>query len=111
MITMAQAVEAPVSVRLPKYIIRKIDELVEKGEFKSRSDFIKYAVTLALGQIMMEQARELARKITPEEAQVRSKEALQKLLAAEIDEWPEEDIKELLEDIDKKWKKLKGARK
>ncbi|MFA4646556.1 type II toxin-antitoxin system ParD family antitoxin [Pyrococcus kukulkanii] len=68
MAVMAQAVEAPVSVRLPKYVIKKIDELVEKGEFKSRSDFIKYAVTLALGQIMMEPARELARKITPEEA-------------------------------------------
>ncbi|RLF82532.1 antitoxin, partial [Thermococci archaeon] len=85
---MVQVVDHPVSVRLPKYLIKKIDELIKEGEFKSRSDFIKYAVTLSLGQIMMEKAREKAKTITPEEARARSKQALQKLLTEEIeDEW------------------------
>ncbi|USS41655.1 type II toxin-antitoxin system ParD family antitoxin [Thermococcus aggregans] len=107
---MAQVVEHPVSVRLPKYLIKKIDELIKEGEFKSRSDFIKYAVTLTLGQIMMEKAREKAKTITPEEARARSKQALQKLLSGEIeDEWPE--VKDILEEIDKRWKELKGAKK
>ncbi|RLF90054.1 antitoxin, partial [Thermococci archaeon] len=82
----------------------------EKGEFKSRSDFIKYAVTLALGQIMMEQARELARKITPEEARERSRRALQRLLTEEIeDDWPL--VKDIIEEVEREWKELKGARK
>jgi len=107
---MAQVVEHPVSVRLPKYLIKKIDELIKEGEFKSRSDFIKYAVTLTLGQIMMEKAREKAKTITPEEARARSKQTLQKLLSGEIeDEWPE--VKDILEEIDKRWKELKGAKK
>lgn len=107
---MAQVVEHPVSVRLPKYLIKKIDELIKEGEFKSRSDFIKYAVTLTLGQIMMEKAREKAKTITPEEARARAKQALQKLLSGEIeDEWPE--VKDILEEIDKRWKELKGAKK
>ncbi|ADT85198.1 ribbon-helix-helix protein, CopG family [Thermococcus barophilus] len=107
---MAQVIESPVSVRLPKYIIKKIDELVKEGEFKSRSDFIKYAVTLTLGQIMMEKAREKAKTITPEEAKARSRQALQKLFTEEIeDEWSE--IKDILEDADRKWKELKGVKK
>ena len=106
---MAQVVDHPVSVRLPKYLIKKIDELIKEGEFKSRSDFIKYAVTLSLGQIMMEKAREKAKTITPEEARARSKQALQKLLTEEIeDEWLE--VKDILEETDKKWKELKGAK-
>lgn len=106
---MVQVVDHPVSVRLPKYLIKKIDELIKEGEFKSRSDFIKYAVTLSLGQIMMEKAREKAKTITPEEARARSKQALQKLLTEEIeDEWSE--VKDILEETDKKWKELKGAK-
>ncbi|ALM74075.1 ribbon-helix-helix domain-containing protein [Thermococcus barophilus] len=95
---MAQVVESPVSVRLPKYIIKKIDELVKEGEFKSRSDFIKYAVTLTLGQIMIEKAREKAKTITPEEAKARSRQAFQKLFTEEIeDEWSE--IKDILKEV------------
>ena len=70
---------------------------------------IKYAVTLTLGQIMMEKAREKAKAITPEEARERSRQALQELLSGEVrDEWPE--VKEILEEADKKWKELKGAK-
>ena len=59
---------------------------------------------------MMEKAREKAKTITPEEARARSKQALQKLLSGEIeDEWPE--VKDILEEIDKRWKELKGAKK
>ncbi|AFK21790.1 hypothetical protein containing CopG-like DNA-binding domain [Pyrococcus sp. ST04] len=91
-------------------MIKKIDELIKEGEFRSRSDFIKYAVALTLGQIMMEKAREKAKTITPKEAKARSRQALQKLLTREIeDEWSE--IKDILEEIDKKWKDLKGAKK
>ena len=62
---MAENVEYPVSVRLPGYVVRKIDELVKRREFRSRSDFIKFAVTLTLGQLMLEEAREMAKNTPP----------------------------------------------
>lgn len=105
---MAESVEYPVSVRLPGYVIKKIDELVKKKEFRSRSDFIKFAVTITLGQIMLEEARELAKTLTPEEIKAEAEEAREKLSAGDFeDEWPE--VAEALGEVDKEFKELTGA--
>ncbi|RLF79552.1 antitoxin [Thermococci archaeon] len=106
----AESVEYPISVRLPGYVVKKIDELVKKKEFRSRSDFIKYAVTLTLGQMMIEEARELGRSLTPEEIKREAEEARKKLLAGEFED-EEGEVSEILEEIEKEYRKLKGARK
>ena len=105
---MAERVDYPVSVRLPGYVIKKIDELVKKKEFRSRSDFIKFAVTMTLGQMMIEEARELAKSLTPEEIKAEAEEAQKKLAAGEFeDEWPE--VEETLKEVEREFKELTGA--
>jgi len=105
---MAERVEYPISVRLPGYVVKKIDELVQKKEFRSRSDFIKFAVTMALGQMMLEEARELAKSLTPEEIRAEVEEARKKLATGEFeDEWPE--VKGVLKEVDAGFKELTGA--
>lgn len=37
-----------ISIRLPDWILNLIDKLCEKGIFISRSEFIRYAIRLAL---------------------------------------------------------------
>jgi len=105
---MAERVDYPVSVRLPGYVIKKIDELVEKREFRSRSDFIKFAVTMTLGQMMLEEAKEIAKNLTHEEIQAEAREARKKLASGDFeDEWPE--VAETLKEVDKEFKELTGA--
>ena len=105
---MAENVEYPISVRLPGYVVRKIDELVKKREFRSRSDFIKFAVTLTLGQLMLEEAREIAKNTPPEELERESREAWEKLVAGEFEEEGPE-VLELIERVEKEYKRLVGA--
>ncbi|CAD5243346.1 ribbon-helix-helix domain-containing protein [Thermococcus camini] len=106
---MAEMVDYPVSVRLPGYVLKKIDELVKKKEFRSRSDFIKFAVTLALGQMMMEEAKELAKGLTLQDIRAETEEARRMLAAGDFeDEWPE--VKDILKEVDEEYKKLTGAR-
>jgi len=107
---MAESAEYPISVRLPGYVVKKIDELVRKKEFRSRSDFIKYAVILALSQIMVEEARELARSLTPEEIRREVEEARRRLLAGEFEN-EEEEVSGILEEVEEEYRKLKDARK
>ncbi|WP_048147835.1 ribbon-helix-helix domain-containing protein [Palaeococcus ferrophilus] len=99
----------PISVRLPGYVVEKIDELVKEKEFRSRSDFIKFAVTMALGQIMMEKARERAKRLTEEEFKEEAEEAWEKLKRGEFEEEGDEVLKALKE-IDQESKRLTGAR-
>ena len=106
---MAERVDYPVSVRLPGYVIKKIDELVKKKEFRSRSDFIKFAVTMTLGQMMIEEASELAKSLTPEELKAEARDARRRLKAGEFeDEWPK--VKDILREVDEELKELMGAR-
>ncbi|WP_297063266.1 ribbon-helix-helix protein, CopG family [Thermococcus sp.] len=107
---MAENVEYPVSVRLPGYVVRKIDELVKKREFRSRSDFIKFAVTLTIGQLMLEEVREIARNTPPEEFERESREAWKKLTAGDL-EGEESEVIELIERIEKEYRRLVGAKK
>ncbi|NJE05730.1 ribbon-helix-helix protein, CopG family [Thermococcus sp. M36] len=107
---MAGTVDYPVSVRLPGYVIKKIDELVKKKEFRSRSDFIKFAVTLALGQMMMEEAKELAKELTLRDIRAETEAARRMLAAGDFeDEWPE--VKDVLEEVDGEYRRLTGARR
>ncbi|WP_287197808.1 ribbon-helix-helix protein, CopG family [Thermococcus sp.] len=78
--------EHPISVRLPGYVVKKIDELIERKEFHSRSDFVRFAVTMALGQIMLEEARGVSKELTQEEVKAEAKEALRKLVAGEFED-------------------------
>ena len=105
---MAERVEYPISVRLPGYVVRKIDELVEKREFRSRSDFIKFAVTFTLGQMMLEEAKELARSLREEETMEESEEARERLRRGEFKD-EEEEVKEVLREVEREYKKLMGA--
>ncbi|WP_297475537.1 type II toxin-antitoxin system ParD family antitoxin [Thermococcus sp.] len=106
---MAENVEYPVSVRLPGYVVRKIDELVKRREFRSRSDFIKFAVTLTLGQLMLEEAREMAKNTPPEAFERESEEAWEKLGAGDFEKDGSEVLK-LIENIEKEYKRLMGAK-
>ncbi|MDI3474593.1 MAG: hypothetical protein PWQ79_392 [Thermococcaceae archaeon] len=99
----------PISVRLPGYVVEKIDELVREKEFRSRSDFIKFAVTMALGQIMMEKARERAKRFTEEEFKEEAEEAWEKLKRGEFEEEGPEVLKALRE-INDETKRPTGAR-
>ena len=105
---MAERVEYPISIRLPGYVVRKIDELVERREFRSRSDFIKFAVTFTLGQMMLEEAKELAKNLSEEEIKAESEEARKKLRRREFEE-EEEEVKEVLRDVEREYRKLMGA--
>ncbi|BAD84884.1 hypothetical protein, conserved [Thermococcus kodakarensis KOD1] len=98
----------PISVRLPGYVVEKIDELVREKEFRSRSDFIKFAVTMALGQIMMEKARKRAKKLTLEDLKREAEEAWEKLKRGEFEEEGSEVLKALRE-INEETKRLTGA--
>ena len=98
----------PISVRLPGYVVRKIDELVKRKEFRSRSDFIKFAVTVTLGQLMMEEARELAKGLTPEEVKAETEKAKKKLFAGDFeDEWPE--IEDTIKEVEREFQELIGG--
>lgn len=105
---MAENVEYPVSVRLPAFAVKKIDELVQKREFRSRSDFIKFAVTLTLGQLMLEKARENAKNTPLEKFEEEANTAWKKLLSGEFEEEDIETI-ELIEKVEKKYKELVGV--
>ena len=96
------------SSRLPGYVVRKIDELIEKREFRSRPDFIKFAVTFTLGQMMLEEAKELARSPREEEIMEESEEARERLRRGEFED-EEEEVKEVLREVEKEYRKLMGA--
>ena len=108
MIAVENAVDYPISVRLPGYAVEKIDELVKKRKFRSRSDFIKFAVTFALGQIMLEEARERA-KSEPEELEKETREAWKRLKVGDFSEEDEKTL-ELLKKVDTEYKRLTGDR-
>ena len=105
---MAERVEYPISVRLPGYVVRKIDELIEKREFRSRSDFIKFAVTFTLGQMMLEEAKELAKNLSEEEIKEESEGARERLRKGEFED-EEREVKETLRDVEREYRKLMGA--
>ncbi|ASJ12722.1 hypothetical protein [Thermococcus thioreducens] len=105
---MAERVKYPISVRLPGYVVKKIDELVMKKEFRSRSDFIKFAVTVTLGQIMLEEAREVARGLTRDDIKAEVEEARRMLAKGEFDdEWPE--VEKVLKEVEGEFRRLTGA--
>lgn len=86
--------ENRLTIRLPKALIKSIDELVEEGEFTSRSEFVRYAIREALVNLT------LTKKITKEEARRVWREY--KVRAKEV---PEEEIAEVLKEVDEEWKK------
>ncbi|MCD6524347.1 MAG: ribbon-helix-helix protein, CopG family [Thermococcus sp.] len=81
-----------VSVRFPQGLMREIDELVESGEFSSRSELIKEAVRFFL--LHYESPEELWETY--------------KLLARER-RIPEEEIEKLLEEVDREWKRSRSS--
>ncbi|NJF26119.1 ribbon-helix-helix domain-containing protein [Thermococcus sp. Bubb.Bath] len=81
-----------VSIRFPPALMREIDELVEKGEFSSRSEFIKEAVRFFL--LRYESPKELWEEY--------------KLLAKSRKIPSEEEIQKLLEEVDKEWKRSRS---
>ena len=82
-----------VSVRFPQGLMREIDELVESGEFSSRSELIKEAVRFFL--LHYESSEELWETY--------------KLLARERRIPPEEEIEKLLEEVDEEWKRARSS--
>jgi len=82
-----------VSVRFPSGLMRQIDELVEKGEFSSRSELIKEAVRFFL--LHYESPEELWETY--------------KLLARERRILPEEEIEKLLGEVDEEWKRARSS--
>ncbi|NJE60433.1 ribbon-helix-helix domain-containing protein [Thermococcus sp. 21S7] len=82
-----------VSVRFPQGLMREIDELVESGEFSSRSELIKEAVRFFL--LHYESPEELWETY--------------KLLARERRIPSEEEIEKLLEEVDKEWKRSRSS--
>ncbi|AHL23149.1 ribbon-helix-helix domain-containing protein [Thermococcus nautili] len=82
-----------VSVRFHSGLMRQIDELVEKGEFSSRSELIKEAVRFFL--LHYESPEELWETY--------------KLLARERRIPPEEEIEKLLEEVDEEWKRARSS--
>ncbi|WP_148883392.1 ribbon-helix-helix domain-containing protein [Thermococcus aciditolerans] len=82
-----------VSVRFPQGLMREIDELVESGEFSSRSELIKEAVRFFL--LHYESPEELWETY--------------KLLARGRRIPPEEEIEKLLEEVDEEWKRSRSS--
>ena len=69
------------SIRLPKKDAVLIDHLIEVGEFKSKSEFIRYAIKKTINEILLQEIQE---KMMSEE----------KISADSIDELQDE-IKEI----------------
>ena len=82
-----------ISVRFPQGLIREIDELVESGEFSSRSELIKEAVRFFL--MHYESPEELWETY--------------KLLARERRVPSEKEIEKLLEEVDEEWKHSRSS--
>ncbi|MDI3475549.1 MAG: hypothetical protein PWQ79_1740 [Thermococcaceae archaeon] len=82
-----------VSIRFPPALMREIDELVERGEFSSRSEFIKEAVRFFL--LHYESPEELWEEY--------------KLLARSRKVPSEEEIEKLLEEVDEEWKRSRSS--
>ena len=82
-----------VSIRFPPALMREIDELVERGEFSSRSEFIKEAVRFFL--LHYESPKELWEEY--------------KLLAKGRRIPSEEEIEKLLEEVDEEWKRSRSS--
>ncbi len=82
-----------VSIRIPPGLMKRIDELVEEGEFSSRSEFIKEAVRFFL--LHFESPVELweAYKVISRDRKVPS----------------EGEIEELLEEVDEEWKRSRSS--
>ena len=91
---MKTANESRFTIRLPKTLLRSIDELVEDGEFTNRSEFVRYAIREALVKLA------LTKRITEQEA--RRIWGEYKTKAKEV---PEKEIEEVLREVDKEWKK------
>lgn len=86
--------ESRFTIRLPKALIKSIDELVEEGEFANRSEFVRYAIREALVRLA------LTRRISKGEAREIWEE-----YKAKAEEVPEDEIEEVLREVDKEWKK------
>jgi len=82
-----------VSVRFPRGLMREIDELVESGEFSSRSELIKEAVRFFL--LHYESPKELWETY--------------KLLARERRTPSKEEVEKLLEEVDEEWKRARSS--
>ncbi|WP_324735250.1 ribbon-helix-helix protein, CopG family [Thermococcus sp. SY098] len=91
---MKTANESRFTIRLPKTLLKSIDELVENGEFNNRSEFVRYAIREALVKLA------LTKRITEQEARRIWEEY--KIKAKEV---PEKEIEEVLREVDKEWKK------
>lgn len=46
------------SIRLPKKDAALIDHLIEIGEFKSKSEFIRYAIKKTINEILLQEIQE-----------------------------------------------------
>ena len=70
-----------VQVRFPPEQLKRIDELVERGEFPSRSEFIRDAVRKTEMLRSLKELRELMKdeEITPEELVESGKETREKV--------------------------------
>ncbi len=82
-----------VSVRFPPSLMREIDRLVERGEFSSRSEFIKEAVRFLL--LHYESPKDLWEEY--------------RLLSRGRKLPSEEEIEKLLEEVDEEWKRSRSS--
>jgi Arc/MetJ-type ribon-helix-helix transcriptional regulator len=94
-------IEEEITLKIPKSIVNQIDELVREGYFSSRDEFIRYAVRESLTEIA------ISKKISIEECRKIWKDYKTRKKDIKIDE---KEIDELLDEVDKEWKKWRKLR-
>jgi len=94
-------IEEEITLKIPKSIVNQIDELVREGYFSSRDEFIRYAVRESLTEIA------ISKKISIEECRKIWKDYKTRKKGIKIDE---KEIDELLDEVDKEWKKWRKLR-
>jgi Arc/MetJ-type ribon-helix-helix transcriptional regulator len=94
-------IEEEITLKIPKSIVNQIDELVREGYFSSRDEFIRYAVRESLTEIA------ISKKISIEECRKIWKDYKTRKKDIKIDE---KEIDELLNEVDKEWKKWRKLR-
>ena len=94
-------IEEEITLKIPKSIVNQIDELVKEGYFSSRDEFIRYAVRESLTEIA------ISKKISIEECRKIWKDYKTRKKDIKIDE---KEIDELLNEVDKEWKKWRKLR-
>ena len=94
-------IEEEITLKIPKSIVNQIDNLVKEGYFSSRDEFIRYAVRESLTEIA------ISKKISIEECRKIWKDYKTRKKDIKIDE---KEINELLDEVDKEWKKWRKLR-